>query len=287
MIPKILIVDSAPASAQAALIEHGGVGYNQNYIAALRSQAVGIFDDVDCFVLAAGDCESLPQGIALSDFHGIAWTGSPLTAYETGPIVKHQTDFARAAFESGIPGFGSCWGMQVMSVALSGRVHRHPKGFEFGVARQVKLNDAGQSHAMYQGKSAVFDALCLHQDEVCTLPPGAVCLAENPHSAIQAMACDDGIRSFWGVQYHPEFDLRLMAALFSRSATRMVEEGFVRHGDEARSMADDFRALQQDLGRKDIAWRYGLGTDVTDSARHGTELANWLRVKVSLRVAST
>ena len=59
------------------------------------------------------------------------------------------------------------------------------------------------------------------------------------------------------------------------------EEGFVRHGDEARSMAGDFRALQQDPGRKDIAWRYGLGTDVTDSARHGTELANWLRVKVA------
>jgi GMP synthase (glutamine-hydrolysing) len=286
LIAKILIVDSAPAAAQAALIEHGGVGYNQNYIAALRAQSIGVFDDLDCFILAAGDCENLPQGVALSDFHGIAWTGSPLSAYETGPIVKHQIDFARAAFESGVPGFGSCWGMQVMSVALGGQVHRHPKGFEFGVARQIRLNDAGQNHPMYQGKSAVFDALCLHQDEVCSLPPGAVVLSENPHSVIQSMACDDGVRSFWGVQYHPEFDLTLMAALFRRSAARMAEEGFVRHGDDASAMADDFRTLQQHPDRKDIAWRYGLGPDVTDFARHSLELGNWLRVKVAPKVAS-
>ena len=283
---KVLIVDSAPEAARILLAEHGGASRSDNYAAALRFQSHGLFDGVDFFVVAAGDCEKLPQGVAFSDFHGVVWTGSPLNAYGPGPVVKHQIDFARAAFESGVPGFGSCWGMQVMSTALGGRVHLHPTGSEFGIARQIRLNEAGQNHAMYQGKSTVFDAFCSHEDEVCVPPPGAVVLAGNDHSTIQAMVCDDGVRSFWGVQYHPEYDLKQMAALFSRAAPRMVQDGLVRHGDDAKVLAEDFRALQRNPARKDIAWRYGLGPDITDYARHGTELANWLRLKVAPRAAS-
>ena len=283
MIAKILIVDSAPAASQAALARHGGAGHSANYAAALRLHAAGIVDGLDCFTLSAGDHETLPQGLDFADFHGIVWTGSPLNAYDGSALVQHQIDIARAAFDSGVPGFGSCWGMQVMSTALGGRVHLHPKGYEFGLARQITVNAAGQSHPIYQGKPVVFDALCSHQDEVCTLPPGAINLAGNDHTANQAMICEDGTRSFWGVQYHPEYDLNQMAALFSRAAKRMVGDGFVRHPDEARSLAEDFRALHQDPDRRDVAWRYGIGPDVSDRSRHGTELANWLRVKVAPR----
>ena len=283
---KILIVDSAPAASQAELAKYGAAAHGENYAAALRSQAPEAVGGLECFILAVGDGESLPQGLALSDFHGIAWTGSPMSAFETQPIVRHQVDFARAAFDSGVPCFGSCWGLQVMTVALGGRVHRHPDGFEFGIARQITLNETGRAHAMYEGKRAVFDALCSHQDEVCTLPPGAVVLGGNDHSDVQAAVCDDGARSFWGVQYHPEYDLRQMAALFGRAGSRMVADGFVRRLEDTEAMAEDFRALQQDPARKDVAWRYGVGADVTDPARHRTEFANWLRVKVAPRAAA-
>ena len=33
-------------------------------------------------ILSIADGERLPQGVALSDFAGIAWTGSPLSAYD-------------------------------------------------------------------------------------------------------------------------------------------------------------------------------------------------------------
>jgi len=283
LIAKILIVDSAPAPAQAGLARHGGRPYGAPYEAALRSQAAGVFDGLDCFILAAGDCASLPQGMRFADFDGIAWTGSPLSAYDTGPVVRHQLDFARAAFESGVPGFGSCWGMQVMSVALGGQVQLSPAGLEFGIGRKITVNATGRGHALYQGKPAVFDALCWHQDEVTTPPQGAVVLASNHHSMIQAMVIEDGARSFWGVQYHPEFDLDVVAALFSYRAKRMATDGFVRDPAEAMAMAADFRALQRDAGRKDVVWRYGIGADVTDPALHRAELANWLRVKVAGR----
>jgi GMP synthase (glutamine-hydrolysing) len=284
LIARILIVQSAPAASQAAFAKHGGVDFAENYAQALRSQAGGVFDAVECVVVRAGDCEDLPRGLSLTDFDGIAWTGSPLNAYDTDPVTRHQIAFARAGYDSGVPGFGSCWGMQAMSVALGGRVHRHPGGSEYGVARQIRLNEAGRGHPMFAGKPAVFDALCWHEDEVSAAPPGAVALAANEHSGVQAMACEDGERSFWGVQYHPEFDLGQVAALLSGRARRMAADGFVRNESEAVQMAEDLRSLQA-APRRDVAWRYGIGADVTDARRHRAELANWLRAKVAPRAA--
>ena len=82
------------------------------------------------------------------DEHGIAWTGSPLSAFEELETVTNQIEFARAAFGAGIPCFGSCWGLQVMAVALGGRVHRHPGGPEIGISRRVGLTDAQMNRLM-------------------------------------------------------------------------------------------------------------------------------------------
>lgn len=133
---------------------------------------------------------------------------------------------------------------------------------------------------MYNGKTAVFDALCVHQDEVCLLPGSACLLAGNEFSAVQAAEITDGDRSFWGVQYHPEYDLSQIATLFSRGAERLVSSGFASTVADAQAIAGDFMALHHDAHRKDLAWRYGIGPDILDPDRHRRELFNWLRVKV-------
>ena len=285
MTARILIVDCVPTAAQDVLVVHGGMRLGDNYRAALQSQLPPEDGDLDCSVLAAADGGQLPLGAALDDFHGIAWTGSPLSAYDSADAVLAQIEFARAAFQSGIPCFGSCWGLQIMAVALGGRVHKHPQGPEIGVARQITVTDAGRGHPMYDGKTAVFDALCVHQDEVCALPQGARLLAGNAVSAVQAAEVTDGERSFWGVQYHPEYDLAQVAALFGRGAERLVSSGFASTLADAHAVAADFMALHRDAGRKDLSWRYGIGTDILDPHRHRRELANWLRTKVLPRAA--
>jgi GMP synthase (glutamine-hydrolysing) len=283
---RVLIIDGAPASAQDQLVAHGGARLGESYTAALRSQLpLGSAADLDCFILAAGDGEHLPQGLGLSDFDGIAWTGSPLSTYDDRPVVTAQIEFARAAFASGIPCFGSCWGLQVMTVALGGSVRLNPNGPEVGVCRQIVLTNAGRAHPMYDGKAGVFDALCVHQDEVCALPQHARLLAGNAFCAIQAAEFTDGERSFWGVQYHPEYDLAQIAALFSRSAERLVAGGFAATVAVAEAIATDFRALHRDARRKDLAWRHGIGPDILEPHRHRREFANWLQVKVLPRAA--
>jgi GMP synthase (glutamine-hydrolysing) len=279
---RILIVDGSPMAAQEPLIALGAARSGENYATALRSQLPADIatDALDCFVLAAADGERLPQGMTLGDFDGIAFTGSPLSAYEAIPAVTDQIDLARAAFQSEIPCFGSCWGLQVMAVALGGRVHLNPNGYEVGIARQIRLNDDGRAHAMYAGKASVFDAVCTHQDEVCALPAGAVLLAGNDVSQVQAAVLEDGARSFWGVQYHPEFGLSHVAAILQRRAQRLVNDGLASSVTDVEQMADDFRALEAAGGRRDVAWRYGLGRDVTKPNIHRRELANWLAAKV-------
>jgi GMP synthase (glutamine-hydrolysing) len=283
---RILIVDGAPLADQDRLVDHGGARLSDNYRTALQSQ-LSPDADIDCVVLAAGDGAGLPPDLTISDFDGIAWTGSPLSAYDEQPIVASQIAFARAAFQAGIPCFGSCWGLQVMAVALGGRVRLHPKGPEVGVARGIALTEAGRRHAMFDGKPVTFDALCVHQDEVCELPRGACLLAGNAFTAIQAVEIAESGQSFWGVQYHPEYDLSQIAALFSRGADRLVAAGFASSLADARGLATDLMALHRDHRRKDLAWRYGIGADILDPHRHRRELANWLRAKVLTRRAAS
>jgi len=277
---RVLVIDGSPAAGQDALVALGGARSGDNYAAALRSQAHGGADQLDCFILAAADGERLPQGMQLSDFHGIAWTGSPLSAYDTSASVTGQIELARAVFQSGVPCFGSCWGLQVMAVALGGKVHLNPNGYEIGIARQIRLNDAGRDHPMYAGKAGVFDAVCVHQDEVCELPAGARVLAGNEISAVQAAVVEDDGRSFWGVQYHPEFGLAQISALLRRRAARLIKDGFARSEADVESLAAAFMALDRDRDRRDLAWRHGIGQDVLDDQIHRREFANWLGAKV-------
>jgi GMP synthase (glutamine-hydrolysing) len=70
---------------------------------------------------------------------------------------------------------------------------------------------------MFAGKGAVFDAPCIHYDEVTRLPDNATLLASNAHSVVQAAVVPVGRSEVWAVQYHPNSTLRS-----SSSSTRFM-----------------------------------------------------------------
>ena len=49
---------------------------------------------------------------------------------------------------------------------LGGRIRANPLGSEIAIARDIQINDAGEKHALYKNKPTLFDALCMHRDEV-------------------------------------------------------------------------------------------------------------------------
>ena len=106
-------------------------------------------------------------------------------------------------------------------------------------------------------------------------------------SAVQAaeIAWSGGV--FWGVQYHPEYSLREIAAILGGRPDALVRERFFADTQAARAYAEDLRALDADPARREIAWRLGLGDDVLEPARRRTELINfiefWVRPEKSAR----
>jgi GMP synthase (glutamine-hydrolysing) len=124
----------------------------------------------------------------------------------------------------------------------------------------------------------VFDALCSHIDELEQLPSGAVVLAQNELSPIQALAVQlPSGKLLFGTQYHPEFTLSVAAGLIEMRAASLVAEGFGRNCAELIAMARDFRALDAEPERRDLAWRYGIGPEILDPLRRTAEIGKWLR----------
>ncbi len=59
----------------------------------------------------------------------------------------------------------------------------------------------------------VFDAPCIHDDEIESLPCGSTLLCSNAHSDVQGALIPVERSLVWGVQYHPEFDLNHLAGI--------------------------------------------------------------------------
>jgi GMP synthase (glutamine-hydrolysing) len=278
--PNILIADGTPAAWQA---ERAGFGIPSNF--SLFAAAVQLHHpDIRCTPLNIADGEALPLGTALGDFDGVMLPGSPLHIYDRTPAVTRQIDFARATFAAGVPVWGSCWGLQLATVALGGSVRRNPRGRELPIARAIAVTEAGRAHPLLASRPAVFDALCSHLDEIETLPANSQVLAANEFSSIQAIATKTPCGgSFLGTQYHPEHTLAVSAALIEMRATELVEEGFAIEPAEIIAMVADYRTLAAEPKRRDLIWRYGIASEIIDPIRRTTEIANWLETVVGSR----
>lgn len=273
---RVLILDGNTPEGNAKIVSLGGKAYGEGYADALR-----FFEpSLDITILQAAAGEALPAGVSLSDFDGVAWTGSALSAYWDQPEVARQIELAKAVHAARVPCFGSCWGQQIMCQALGGEVRANPKGIEIGIARHIKTTKAGEGHPLFEGKTTPFDALAIHRDEVVTLPAGGSVLAENGMSAIQAMELDGESGNFWAVQYHPEFDLSLIALLLRRDEEALVRDGLFASTDDVSTYASKLAALHADTGNEDLSGELNAHPDVINPTIRMVEFSNWLRLKV-------
>jgi GMP synthase (glutamine-hydrolysing) len=235
---------------------------------------------LECDIVRPADGEpTLPRGVALRDYAGAAITGSALNVYSQEPAVQRQIELAREVFAAGVPCFGSCWGLQVGVVAAGGSVVRNPRGREFGFGRHITLTHQGRDHAMFAGKPEVFEACTVHVDTVESLPANSTALAHN-EMGLQAAEIRLGNSTFWGVQYHPEYDCAEIAAIARRYGEVLVRDGMVKDQAELDALAADLIALNDAPGDERLAWRFGIGVSITDPSIRLAELRNWLEKQV-------
>jgi GMP synthase (glutamine-hydrolysing) len=276
--PRLLVIEGNNRPTMAEHVAAGGIEASKGYSNLLRELLPGASVDI---AYPADISAGLPDRQALEAYDGFAITGSGLHVYEGGAEVTRQIELVRAVFETGTPIFGSCWGLQVITVAAGGVVRRNPKGREIGFGRGIRLTDAGRKHPMYVGKMDVFNAPTVHLDEVETLAPDSTVLSTNAMSDVQAIEIKTPAGSTaWGVQYHPEYPLREIATIVRRIGTRLIAEGFFVDVADIKLFADDLDALDKNPADKRLAWRYGISKNVLDKKLRTGEIANWIEFQV-------
>ena len=269
-----LVIDGYRRDGRQGLAAAGATTAGKLY----ERMLLGCHRDASVDILHPADPGSaLPRGASLAAYDGIAWTGSSLTVYDDDdPAVRPQIEFARAAFEAGVPSFGSCWAAQIAVVAAGGRCAANPRGREMGIARKIALTDDGRAHPLYIGKPRVFDAFISHEDEITHLPSGALSLAGNAFSSVQAVCVNHHRGAFWAVQYHPEYDLHELARLTHARKERLTGMGFFADLDAAQDYVNKLETLHQDPSRRDLAWLLGIDGDIMNEDVRQAEVRNWI-----------
>ncbi len=123
---------------------------------------------------------------------GLVLSGGPASVYDDGapqlPAWLHDVT---------VPVLGICYGMQLQSHALGGRVVRAAQR-EYGNAT-ISANCA---HALFAGLPTNQQVWMSHGDHIEALPAGFVPLAGNESTPFAAMANEQ--RRWYGIQFHPE-----------------------------------------------------------------------------------
>lgn len=273
--PRFLIVDGYPKKSRD---QFDDVGMKLAW--ALYEEMLHTYlPEAKCDVaLPSDDLSQLPSEGELAGYDGILWTGCNLTVYHhDNPVVTAQLDLAREAYEIGIPSFGSCWAIQVAAVAAGGKVEAHPKGREMGIARKIHLTPEGLNHPMYEGKPPVFDAFVSHDDQVTELPEGGKLLASNNFTRVQAMEVKHKKGTFWGLQYHPEYDLHELARLIVAREEKLIKQGMFKDHDDLMEMVSRLEEIYKDQDRKDYRWQLGIDEDVLSDSIRQKEFSNWVK----------
>ena len=271
--PHFLIAESGKPEDRRARRGDVGKSSGESFAATLRQMV----PDGAITIARPSDADApAPERMGIAQFDAVFITGSPMHTYQRTPAVERQMAFMRAVFRSGVPSFGSCAGLQVAVAVAGGTVSKMKPRMEAGISRGIVASEAGRGHAMLKGRPAAWDAPALHGDEVERLPPGALLLAGNRATRVQAaeIRFEGGI--FWGVQYHPELSIGEIGAALERQADALVRAGLADNAGQVCDHASLYHALHRDPGNVSLRWRLGVDGEFADEGRRRLELANFI-----------
>ena len=167
---------------EVVVLDYGGQ-YSQ--LIARRVRECGVFSELlPHHVGAAEVARRQPKGVILS--------GGPASVYADG-----APPLERELLELGIPVLGICYGMQLLALALGGRVQGAEVG-EFGRS-QLSVGVSGRLLAHTPEEQTCWMS---HRDTVFDAPPGFTALASSTASPVAAFESLE--RQIYGIQFHPE-----------------------------------------------------------------------------------
>lgn len=144
-------------------------------------------------------CEIYPYDISIErikemDPKGIIFTGGPNSVYEDG-----SPKVAPEIFELGIPILGICYGMQIMTQMLGGKVST-AKTREFGKTQTHVVKES----ALFRSTPKEQKTWMSHVDYVEEMPEGFEKIANTADCPVAAM--QNVAKNFYGIQFHTEVE---------------------------------------------------------------------------------
>ena len=181
------------------VIDFGGQ-YNQ--LVARRVRECNVYCEIYSYKTPIEKIKAMnPKGIIL--------TGGPASCYEEG-----AASCSGELFELGIPVLGLCYGAQLMSHVLGGRVTR------------ATVREYGKTEVAVDSTSALFagvpeKTICWmsHFDYIAEMAPGFKAIAVTKDCPVAAAECAE--KSLYAIQFHPE-------VLHTAEGSKMLYN-FVRH----------------------------------------------------------
>ncbi|WP_445192700.1 type 1 glutamine amidotransferase [Sphingomonas sp. Tas61C01] len=277
---QFLVAESETPDEREARRESAGKSSGETYAATLAQMR----PDATITIVAPADADPLPlTADEIAAYNAVFITGSPLHVYDDTPEVRRQIAFMRAVFDSGVPSFGSCAGLQLAVVAAGGRVRKMADRLEAGIARRIVATETGRTHPLLAGRPTVWDAPGIHGDEVEALPADADLLASNAVTRVQAAEIRHHGSVFWGVQYHPELAIGEIAAALRRQAPSLVDSGLANDIDEVETLAERLDRLHRAPDDRAARWLLGVDDQFAREDRRRTEIGNFLANLALLR----
>lgn len=160
-------------------------GSQYTHLIARRIRETKVYCEIVSYKTSAEELiKRAPKGIILS--------GGPASVISKGSPVCEK-----AVFQIGIPILGICYGAQLMTKVLGGRVSK-AKAREYGKAvLSLKYREG-----LFEGLSSEEAIWMSHGDKINVLPQGFRVLGSTANSHIAAL--ENPIKKFYGVQFHPE-----------------------------------------------------------------------------------
>jgi len=133
--------------------------------------------------------------ITKDNIAGIILSGGPLNVYE-----NDKFKFDKKILKLGVPILGICFGHQILSKLLGGKVKKS-KHREFGLATINKVSNSILTKNFFN-KNKISDVWMSHADQVSKMPINFKVIASTKNSKLTII---ENIKdNFYGVQFHPE-----------------------------------------------------------------------------------
>ena len=184
--------------------------------------------------------ELLPHDLSIEKIKemapkGIIFSGGPNSVYDKGALKVDPE-----IFKLGIPILGICYGMQLMSYDLGGKVEKADNS-EYGRA-DIEVIDPNA--VLFKGLPREQYVWMSHGDLVTKAPEGFTVTAKSKNCPISAIANDE--KKFYGIQFHAEVrNSEYGLDILKNFAFKVC-------GAEANWTMDDFIEMQVDEIRQKV-----------------------------------